>query len=562
MMESKNALLAILLSMVVLFGYQLLFPPQHPEQPATPPPATEQATSTQAVQPSPSVAPYPEAVAVTDRPSDQDVSAEEDRPGRDIQVTTKLYSAVVSESGGTVKSFRLNDYREDIDPDSARKELVGKVGQGRDLPLFFSWGADPATIVKTPIFESSQTKVATGQNGKAELIMTGQQPGGLTVTRAMTFNDENYLLDLIVEVTNNSDTALQGAPYLSLPGRPFSTGSKNSRLFNGPAVLINGSLEEVKVKKLKENGTRNIQGDVTWTAYEDTYFMMAVAPEKATSLNHTVRLNVADDEKVENVLFGPSEVIAPGSSKQYRYVVYIGPKKMTALKAADHDFDQAINFGWFGFVAKPVLVLLNLIYKYIHNYGVAIILVTVLIKLFFWPITQKGMKSMKNMQKLQPKLAKIREKYKDDKERLAQEQMKMYQTHKINPLGGCLPMVLQIPVFFALYRVLMQAIELRHAPFMLWITDLSAPERLNIGFQLPYVGGLPLLTLLMGGSMFLQQKMTPTQATNPEMGKMMMMMPVVFTFIFINFASGLVLYFCVNNLLQMAQQYFINKDRN
>jgi YidC/Oxa1 family membrane protein insertase len=139
--------------------------------------------------------------------------------------------------------------------------------------------------------------------------------------------------------------------------------------------------------------------------------------------------------------------------------------------------------------------------------------------------------------------------------------MQLYQTHKINPLGGCLPMVLQIPVFFALYRVLMQAIELRHAPFMLWMTDLSAPERLAIGFDLPYVGGLPLLTLVMGGSMFLQQKMTPTPAANQEMAKMMMFMPLIFIFMFINFASGLVLYFFVNNMLQMAQQYFVNKSR-
>jgi YidC/Oxa1 family membrane protein insertase len=143
---------------------------------------------------------------------------------------------------------------------------------------------------------------------------------------------------------------------------------------------------------------------------------------------------------------------------------------------------------------------------------------------------------------------------------MAQEQMKLYQTHKINPVGGCLPMVLQIPVFFALYQVLMQAIELRHAPFMLWINDLSAPERLSLGFELPYTGGLPLLTLLMGGTMFLQQKMTPATGANPEMAKMMMLMPVIFTFLFINFASGLVLYFFVNNMLQMAQQHFINKD--
>ncbi len=166
---------------------------------------------------------------------------------------------------------------------------------------------------------------------------------------------------------------------------------------------------------------------------------------------------------------------------------------------------------------------------------------------------------MKTMQKIQPKMAKLREKYKDDQAQLNQEMMKLYQTYKINPLGGCLPMLLQIPVFFALYKVLLQTIELRHATFMLWITDLSAPDRLYLGFHIPYLGGLPVLTLLMGGSMFLQQKMTPTSG-DPTQAKMMLFLPVIFTFMFINFASGLVLYWFLNNLLSMLQQYIINRQ--
>jgi YidC/Oxa1 family membrane protein insertase len=555
-METKNAFLAIFLSMAVLFGYQLFFPAQQPPAPQPAPEATSQA-----VTPAVPATVYPTAVPVATKPVVQIATTEPARPARDIEVRTELYSATFGEAGGTLKSFRLHDYRESMEADSALKELVSG-GVGRELPLFFSWGADPATILQVPHYEADRTKVETGKGGVAVLTMTGQMPGGLTVTRAMTFNDDNYLLDLVIDVANNSTNALQGSPYLSLTGQPFSADSKNTQfLFNGAAVLVNDSIEEVKAEDLQEDGPQTLPGDVTWTAYEDTYFMMAIAPEKEGGVSHTVRLSSGDGEKVSNVLFGSADVIAPGNSKQYRYTVYIGPKKMTDLKLAGHDLHRAINFGWFGFVARPVLSLLNLIYKYIHNYGIAIILVTIVIKLLFWPITQKGMKSMKNMQNLQPKLTKLREKYGDDKERMAKEQMQLYKTHKINPLGGCLPMVIQIPVFFALYRVLMQAIELRHAPFMLWITDLSAPERLNIGIELPYVGGLPVLTLLMGGTMFLQQKMTPTPAANPEMAKMMMFMPVIFTFLFINFASGLVLYFFVNNMLQMAQQHFINKDR-
>ena len=556
-METKNAFLAIFLSMAVLFGYQILFPP--PQQ--APPPPVDEIQETANIAPTPQVAaPQPVAAPIaTVRIAPKSPST--NTPARDIEVDTDLYTAIFGEEGGTVKSFRLKNYQESTEDDSDIKELV-QGGEGRELPLFFSWGTDPSQIVEVPRFKAAKSRISTDSNGEAVLTMTGILPGNLTATETIVFNNDNYLLDVTIDVNNNSKTPLQGSPFLSVTSLPFTTGSKDTRfLFSGPAVLVNDKLEEVKVDDLKEDGPQTLQGQVTWAAYEDTYFIIAVAPTTTETSSHSVKISSSDGEKVSTVLSGQADIINAGASKQYKYTVYIGPKKMDGLKTAGHEFHRAIDFGWFGFVARPLLVLLNLFYKVIHNYGVAIILVTLLIKLIFWPITQKGMKSMKAMQSVQPKLTKLREKYKDDKERMAQEQMKLYQTHKINPLGGCLPMVLQIPVFFALYRVLMQAIELRHAPFMLWITDLSAPERLYIGFDLPYVGGLPLLTIIMGGSMFLQQKMTPTPAANPEMAKMMMLMPVIFTFLFINFASGLVLYFFVNNMLQMAQQHFINRDR-
>jgi YidC/Oxa1 family membrane protein insertase len=169
------------------------------------------------------------------------------------------------------------------------------------------------------------------------------------------------------------------------------------------------------------------------------------------------------------------------------------------------------------------------------------------------------MKSMKNMQKLQPKVAKLKEKYKDDPTKMNQEMMAMYKTYKVNPIGGCLPMIIQIPFFFALYRVLMAAIELRHAPFLLWINDLSAPDRLMIGFDIPFLHGIPVLTILMGVSMYFQQKMTPTTA-DPTQAKIMQFLPIIFTVMFINFASGLVLYWFVNNLLSILQQKLINRQ--
>ncbi len=205
---------------------------------------------------------------------------------------------------------------------------------------------------------------------------------------------------------------------------------------------------------------------------------------------------------------------------------------------------------------------MNFLHSFIPNYGLAIIILTILIKMVLWPLGNISYKSMNEMKKLQPLMAEIREKYKGDKKRMNQELMGLYKTYKINPMSGCLPMVAQIPVFFALYRMLYEAIELRHAPFLGWINDLSAPDRLfNFSFSIPFMDppyGIPVLTIIMGGTMFLQQKMSPPPG-DPAQAKMMMFMPIVFTFIFINFSSGLVLYWLVNNVLSISQQYYVSK---
>jgi YidC/Oxa1 family membrane protein insertase len=217
----------------------------------------------------------------------------------------------------------------------------------------------------------------------------------------------------------------------------------------------------------------------------------------------------------------------------------------------------------FDILAKPCVWIMDFIYDhFIPNYGVAIIILTIFTKIILWPLGNKSYKSMADMKKIQPLMAGIKEKYKDDKRKMNEEMMGLYKTYKVNPMGGCLPMVVQIPVFFALYRMLYEAIELRHAPFFWWINDLSAPDRLfRFDFAVPFMEppyGIPVLTIIMGATMFFQQKMSPPMG-DPTQAKMMMMMPIVFTFIFINFSSGLVLYWLVNNVLSMAQQYYITK---
>ena len=208
---------------------------------------------------------------------------------------------------------------------------------------------------------------------------------------------------------------------------------------------------------------------------------------------------------------------------------------------------EAIDLGWYSILAKPLLSILKFFYSYTRNYGIAIILITIILKLLFFPLTQKSYKSMKEMQKLQPKMTELKEKHKNDRDAMNRAMMELYKTHKVNPMGGCLPMLVQIPVFFALYKALMFSIELRHAPFAFWITDLSAKD--------PYY----ITPVIMGVTMFIQQKMTPSNM-DPVQAKMMLALPVVFTFMFLNFPSGLVLYWLVNNILTIAQQYYINKS--
>jgi len=550
-MDTHRAILAIVLAFLILFGYQYLFVAPEQPQPIAEKTAEapQQKIPVQAGQP----APAPAEIFQAEQPAQfgQPVNLPVQQ-GRNIVVETNKYIAVISETGGGIKSFRLKNYRETAGPDAELKELI-TTDSFIDLPLYFTWGVEPRRA-QIPLFVADRETLRVEAGESQTLTMTAQLSSGLQVTRRMTFDPDSYLINMSVDIYNSSVTPLQGSPYLSLTNRPFS-GAVQSYFFSGPAVLVDGKLQEIKPKDLEEAG-QTLQGNITWAAFEGTYFMTGVIPEIQS--NQTLKLS-AEGDMVNSLLLSPEEVIPAAGHLQYNYQVYFGPKKITTLRAAGHDLERIVNFGWFDKLARPALYLLNFFYSYVGNYGIAIILVTVLIKLLFWPIAQKGLKSMKNMQKIQPKMAKLKEKYKNDSARLNQEMMGLYKTYKVNPLGGCLPMVLQIPVFFALYKVLLQSIELRHAPFMLWVTDLSAPDRLMIGMDIPYLGGIPVLTLLMGGSMFLQQRMTPSPVDATQ-AKIMMFLPVIFTFMFLNFASGLVLYWLVNNLLSIAQQYLINKQ--
>ncbi len=549
-MDIYRTFLAIIISFLILIGYQYFFVGFGPSEQVIGVQETEQPEAA-------APAPQEQVASLTAAPASQPPTAaivRPDRPAKTLTVDTDQYTAVITEDGGAIESFLLKDYKETLDAESPGMELV-KVDKKDGLPMEFSWGsAAPAGI----FYEAADSRV-TFTGNSASLRMKGVG-NGLEIERIYTFSKDSYLIDLAVRVKNVSASALQGSAQLhqsSVPYRHTSAGS--NFLFVGPAYYANNTLEEIKRKEF-EDGPKVITTAMDWGAYEGTYFISAILPHDTDTVQ-SMSMETFGEEGVRMTVSSGLDTLQAGQEKIYNYKMYLGPKKLDILKSVGSNLDKAVNFGWFDIIAQPTLWLLNLFYGIFKNYGIAIILVTVLFKAVFWPITQKGMKSMKNMQKLQPKMVKLKEKYKDDPTRMNQEVMNLYKTYKVNPLGGCLPMVLQIPVFFALYKVLLMCIELRHAPFMLWITDLSAPDRLFIGFNIPYVGGIPVLTLLMGGSMFLQQKMTPTTA-DPTQAKIMMFLPLLFTFMFVNFASGLVLYWFVNNLLAILQQQMINRQKS
>ncbi len=472
--------------------------------------------------------------------------------GQDVVVETPLFKAVLSENGAAFKHFVLKKYRQTIEKDSPGVDLVNV--NPPLLPLGVKIVSGGEIDLRGRYFKADKLSLALQDGAAAETVRFVSQLGGdVTFTKTFTFYPDKYTIDFVMEISG------AGADKYTvfLYDKPYNESTRY--IFSGPSYYSPSTgLEEISLDKPGE--THVYSGELDWLSYGDNYFMTALVPEDSKG-PWDVRIALLNNDKLTESTLS-SQVkgqVKDGSITLCKMNIYIGPKEIERLKQVGHNLSKAINFGWFDPIAKPLLYLLNFMYKYVHNYGVCIILLTIFIKLLFWPLAHKSAQSMKTMQKLQPKLQKLKEKYGDDKERLNKELMQLYKTYKVNPMSGCLPMLLQIPVFFALYKVLLQAIELRHAPFMLWINDLSAPDRLMIpGVEIPMVGGVPVLTLLMGASMYLQQKMSPS-SLDPTQAKMMQLLPIVFTFMFINFPSGLVLYWLVNNILSIVQQYYVNK---
>jgi YidC/Oxa1 family membrane protein insertase len=547
-MEQARMFIAIGLSFLVFFVWQYFFvEPQPPVQTADKQTQTA-ADPNQKAPVEPAAVLPPQALPVPDG-----IPVQKD--ARKITVSTPLFKTVISEKGAVFTSFVLKNYRESVDADSPQKELITpEVGRGN-----FAVGFDGNGVSGMPdaIFSSdAESPEITVSDRPFSLTFTWVSPTGMSVYKRYTFSPDSYRIGLDLTVNNPSDQAFQAKPYLSIL---HPTPHKNQTYgFEGPSALIDGKLHEIAIKKIQDQNV--FQGRITWVSLQDRYFMASIIPEE--ELEASMRLALLGEGRVEAQYLGPEVVVVPGTQKSIAYSLFMGPKNIRILQSLGHELSRAVDFGMFDFIAKPGVWLLNFLYGFIPNYGVAIIILTIITKILLWPLGNKSYKSMNEMKKLQPLMAEIREKHKDDKKKMNEEVMGLYKTYKINPVGGCLPMVAQIPIFFALYRMLYQAIELRHAPFFGWIDDVSAPDRLfDFGFSIPFMEppyGIPVLTIIMGATMFLQQKMSPPPG-DPTQAKIMMFLPLIFTVIFINFSSGLVLYWLVNNVLSIAQQYYVSK---
>ncbi|MBF0224353.1 MAG: membrane protein insertase YidC [Desulfobacterales bacterium] len=481
-------------------------------------------------------------------------STEPLKASRIITIETPMYAVNLSEKGGVIKSFVLKKYKENISKDSLNKELIPPEIQ--EIGTFKVYFENNPKIMDEIFFadtEESQFKIT---EKPLELTLKWQSQSGLVIEKQFSFYPDTYLIDFKLTIKNGTDKAIKDNLVISLINK--APPKVASYTFDGPSFLINSDVKQINLDKLNKNNPAS--GDIKWVSFGDRYFMTSVIP--LASAESSVKI-IKEENIVETKYFKSIGILRADTMQQLNFKLYFGPKKLSMLKKVGYNIDESIDFGMFGFLAIPCLWIMNFIYTVIPNYGIAIILLTILIKLIFWPLGTKSYKSMNEMKKIQPLLTQIREKYKDDKQKVQMEMMNLYKVYKINPLGGCLPMLVQIPVFFAFYRMLYESIELRHAYFFGWINDLSAPDRLfNFGFTIPFMEppyGIPVLTVIMGATMLLQQQLSPPPG-DPMQAKMMMLLPIIFTVIFINFPAGLVLYWLVNNIISIAQQYYTTKN--
>ncbi len=519
----QRALLAIALSIIVLIGYQYFFvKPQIESQQAQmaeeavikPDRINEQQQGIVAEEKKKN---YADPPVVGTQPSSLSVipSGEE----KIIKVETPLYTASISTLGATIRTFTLKQYLEkDGAPVSILKDQVTvpplSVGDTRDFTF------------SGKIFETSDKDVSL-QGDSTKRLAFYLESGDVRIKRTYTFSGNSYAIELKDDVNGLNEY------YITL-GSDFGVTDAQAYAAHIGPVLLQGIDRMEFDREDKMDTIKRYTEEIKWTAIEDMYFFSSLIPKE--SVNEALVWDIK----------GKTIIAYRTNRNVNEFTLFAGPKKEEILKPLNKELEHIIDFGFFSIVARPIFRLLKFLNGFLGNYGWSIVFLTVIVRVPFIPLMNKGQSSMKKFQKIQPMMNEIRERHKNNTQQMQKEMMDLYKKHKVNPMGGCLPILIQLPVFIALYKVLLVAIELRDAPFIFWIQDLSSKDPLYI------------LPLVMGGTMFLQQKMTPT-SLDPRQAKIMLIMPIVFTFMFLNFSSGLVLYWLINNIIGIIQQFYVNK---
>jgi len=534
----KRVIVAIVLSILVLVVWQAVFV-KSPQ----PNPAAQQSLQTQA----PVTVPQAKAVLPAEKPAaDQaasapgeaaDLAAVQAESEKEIKLDTPLYTAVWSNRGGVLKSWMLKEHKNEK---KEGLELVPLQAAAIGRFPFSIWTEDAslAEAANSALYRAQAGSSALAAGERTEIKFEYADGRGLKVEKVFSLTGGRYDLDVSVRAWKDGREIEPGIVWGPGIGNPSPAEMKQRfSSSTGAAVLSSGKVLRADERKLKTDQTAFNFAD--WAAYEENYF---------------AALFVLDPGKGAVVF---RKEAAEGGPLYFLYVsrplkAFIGPKELDALKDFGHAAKKIINFGFFGSIAEVLLVSIKFIHRYVPNWGLAIILMTFVIKIIFFPLTLSSTKSMAKMQELQPKIKALRAKYKKAKQDIEQrrqmneEMMRLYKEHGVNPAGGCLPLLIQLPVFWGVFRMLVVAVEFRHSPFALWITDLSVKDPFYV------------TPILMGATQFIQQKMTPSTA-DPAQAKMMLIMPVVMTVFFMNFQSGLILYWLTTNVLQIAQQALINR---
>ncbi len=579
MEEHRNLILAVALTFIILIAFQYLYRPPPPPPGSTAPEVAQQAgapTPSQADVPIPTPgagAAGPAQPSLTPSPAAPTVAQARDKVltrVRRIAIESDRLGGSIAVQGRRLDDLLLLDYRETIDPDSPNIVLLSPAGTAKPYYAEFGWVGPPGSTIATPDASTSWQVEGGKLTPDEPLVLSWDNGQGLRFVRTYAI-DENYMFTITQRIENRGDQVVKLAPFglIARTGTPKTLGY--ALLHEGALGAFEGALFEIKYKEMRKKSRVEKTSTGGWIGFTDKYWLTALIPDQDSQFtghfNHRA-VNGIDKYQVDYLL--DVRAIEPGAATQVTSRFFAGAKEVKLIDGYQKRynivrFDRAIDWGYLFWLTKPIFQLLDFLYGLFGNFGVAILVLTVIIKAIFFPLANKSYVAMSKMKQLQPKMVAIRETYKDDKVRQQQEIMALYKKEQVNPMAGCLPVVIQIPVFFALYKVLFVTIEMRHAPFFGWVRDLSAPDDLLV-FNLfglipwdpPSFLAIGIWPLAMGLSMFLQQKLNP-QPADAMQAKMFMFMPILFTFLLARFPVGLVIYWTWNNLLSMAQQWVIMK---